>query len=63
MEGARSRTVDDKYWQIRAKAGELTLQSWSVAREAKNHNYLIFHVTEFFIAWPCTGHRTCYRAR
>jgi hypothetical protein len=23
MEGARSRTVDDKYWQIRAKAGEI----------------------------------------
>jgi hypothetical protein len=23
MKGARSRTVDDKYWQIRAKAGEI----------------------------------------
>ena len=22
--GARSRTVDDKYWQIRGKAGEMT---------------------------------------
>ena len=25
MEGAQPRTVDDKYWQIRAKAGEMTL--------------------------------------
>ena len=50
MEGARSRTVDDKYWQIRAKTGETNPQAWSVAQEVKNYNYMILHVTLSFMA-------------
>jgi hypothetical protein len=51
MEGARSRTVNDKYWQITAKDGETPPQPWSVVQEANNYNYLIFRVTKSFI-WP-----------
>jgi len=52
MESVRSRTVDDKYWQIRAKAGEITPQPRSDAQQAKNHNRLIFQATEFFLDLP-----------
>ena len=31
VEGARSRTVDDKYWQIRAKDGEKSLTNSLIA--------------------------------
>jgi len=40
--------MDDKYWQIRAKAGETPTPSWSAAQYARNHNYLIFRWTELF---------------
>ena len=49
MEGARSRTVDDKYWQIRAKAGEIPSNHGLLHSRTKIHNHLIFHVTEFFL--------------
>ena len=49
MEGARSRTVGDKYWQITAEDGE-TPNHGPFAQQAKNHNYLILHATEFLFA-------------
>ena len=59
MKGASSRTADDKYWQIRAKAGEIPSNHGLLHSRLMNHNHMIFHVAEFFLAWPCTGHRTC----
>lgn len=50
MEGAWSLTVDDKYWQIMAKAVEWLPQLLVVAQEANHHNYLIFLLTYPFMA-------------
>ena len=35
MEGTRSRTVDDKYWQITTKDGEINPKPLSITQQDK----------------------------